>query len=154
MTKYVAGFLFSSDGSKVALIHKNHGPASVVGHWNAIGGKRTSGEPGLPDESASAAMWREFNEEAGVAVGWTLFLRLFGKDWSVEFFHAFDTTKLEACRTLESEEVRIFPVSDLPNVVPNLRWIIPMARGHQDDHVWLYEVEEKETFAPCGNDPK
>jgi hypothetical protein len=98
-------------------------------------------------------MSREFTEEAGVAVrcassrflacpGWTPFLRLLGKDWSVEFFHAFDTIKLEACRTMESEEVRIFPVSGLPNVVPNLRWIIPMARGHEDDHVWIYEVRE------------
>jgi 8-oxo-dGTP pyrophosphatase MutT (NUDIX family) len=148
VTKYVAGFLFSSDRSKVALIHKTHGPGCVVGKWNAIGGKNKPGEPGLPDESGSAAMFREFEEEGGVAVGWTLFLRLLGSDWIVEFYHAFDTMKLEAVRTIESEEVRIFPVDQLPTVVPNLRWIIPMALGHENDHVWVYEVREKETFAP------
>ncbi|MCE5309665.1 MAG: NUDIX domain-containing protein [Acidobacteriales bacterium] len=148
MTKYVAGFLFSDDRQRVALIHKNHGPAVLVGKWNAIGGKRNLGAPGLPDESADAAMWREFLEETGVGVAWTPFLRLRGKDWQVDFFHAFCSLDLANVRTMESEEVRVFDIENLPKVVPNLRWIIPMALGHEDDHVWVYEVIEKETFAP------
>ena len=132
----------------MALIHKNHGPAAVVGRWNGIGGKRNPGAPGLPDESSDAAMWREFIEEAGVPVSWTLFLRLGGPGWEVDFFHAFDSVKLAEVRQRETEEVATFSISSLPNVVPNLRWIIPMALGHEDDHVWVYNVREAETFAP------
>lgn len=146
--KYVAGFLFDSARERVALIHKTHGPSAVVGKWNAIGGKRKPGEPGLPEESSDAAMWREFIEEAGVPVEWTLFLRLRGPGWEVDFFHAFDSAKLAEVRQREAEEVATFAVSSLPKVVPNLRWIIPMALGHENDHVWVYDVREAETFAP------
>lgn len=152
MTKYVAGLLFNDDGSKVALIHKNHGPAAVVGRWNAIGGKRVNNSDlKLPDESADAAMSREFIEEAGVCCKWTRFLILRGGDWEVTFFESFSSDRLAAVKTMESEEVRVFDLRELPladlNVVPNLRWIIPMAKGHKDDHVWVYEVTEKDTFA-------
>jgi 8-oxo-dGTP pyrophosphatase MutT (NUDIX family) len=146
--KYVAGFLFNDERSSVALIHKTHGPACMVGKWNAIGGKRKRGEPGLPDESSYAAMWREFQEEAGVPVSWTPFLKLKGQGWQVDFFHAFSSAALSAVRTCEAETVSVFPVAALPDTVPNLKWIIPMALGHEDDHVWVYEVIEKETFAP------
>jgi 8-oxo-dGTP pyrophosphatase MutT (NUDIX family) len=147
--KYVAGFLFNDERSSVALIHKTHGPACMVGKWNAIGGKRKRGEPGLPDESSYAAMWREFQEEAGVAVkGWTPFLKLKGPGWSVDFFHAFSSLDLMQVHTCEGEKVDVFHVDALPETVPNLNWIIPMALGHEDDHVWVYEVTEKETFAP------
>ncbi len=147
--KYVAGFLFNDERNGVALIHKTRGPGCMVGKWNAIGGKIKRGAPGLPDESSDAAMWREFHEEAGVSVtSWTLFLRLKGPGWSVDFYHAFSTKALAEVHTCEAEEVSTFPIWSLPETVPNLRWIIPMALGHEDDHVWVYEVTEKETFAP------
>lgn len=147
MTKYVAGLLFDSIGSTVALIHKTRGPAPVIGKWNAIGGKVKVGEPGLPDESSAAAMWREFIEEAGVDVPWTLFLHLMGDDWQVDFYHAFDARKLAQIRQMEEEQVGIFCLDDLPTtIIPNLRWILPMATGHKDDHVWVYRVDEFETF--------
>jgi 8-oxo-dGTP pyrophosphatase MutT (NUDIX family) len=147
--KYVAGFLFNDERCAVALIHKTHGPACMVGKWNAIGGKIKRGEPGLPDESSDAAMWREFREEAGVSVtSWTLFLRLNGPGWSVDFYHAFSSDALAQVRTCEGETVDVFHIDALPETVPNLNWIIPMALGHENDHVWVYEVTEKETFAP------
>lgn len=148
MTKYVAGLLFDDERTRVALIHKTHGPAVLVGKWNAIGGKNQVRPAPLPPESSDAAMWREFLEEAGVQVSWTLFLRLKGRDWQVDFYHAFDTAKIEAVRTMEGEDVGVFALDNLPEIVPNLRWIIPMALGHEDDHVWVYEVREAETFAP------
>ena len=84
MMEYVAGFLFSSDGEKVAFIHKECGPDAVVGRWNAIGGKILTGQ----DEKADVAMRREFLEETGTdVVAWTLFLVLKGADWQVSFFH-------------------------------------------------------------------
>jgi 8-oxo-dGTP diphosphatase len=146
--KYVAGFLFDDDKNHVALIHKTHGPAAVVNRWNAIGGKVSTGSAGQP-ESSDVAMWREFLEEAGVSVDWTLFLSLSGPGWEVDFYHAFSTEKLKKVKTMEAEEVVIFPMVNLPDeIVPNLRWILPMAVGHQDDHVWLYKVIERETFSP------
>jgi 8-oxo-dGTP pyrophosphatase MutT (NUDIX family) len=146
--KYVAGFLFRDERDEVALIHKTHGPDCVIGKWNAIGGKIRKGEPGLPDESSAAAMWREFMEEAGVDVSWTLFLTLRGPGWSVDFYHAFSSVALSKIRTCEAETVMSFHLSMMPETVPNLKWIIPMALGHEDDHVWVYDVIEKETFAP------
>jgi 8-oxo-dGTP pyrophosphatase MutT (NUDIX family) len=146
MMEYVAGFLFSSDGEKVAFIHKECGPDAVVGRWNAIGGKILTGQ----DETADVAMRREFLEETGTdVVAWTLFLVLKGADWQVSFFHAYNSELLSTVRTVEREVVDIFPVRDALseiNVVPNLRWIIPMALSHDKDHVRVYEVLEKETF--------
>jgi len=136
MKRYVAGLLFSEDKSQVVLIHKLRGPAAVVGKWNAIGGKIEE------SELEFSAMQREFFEEAGVDVNnWTPFLILSGKNWEVTFFHCFDD-KLFVCRTMEEEEVFPFLLNDLPEIVPNLRWIIPMALGHQDDHVMVYSVQE------------
>ena len=151
MIKYVAGLLFDEDRNKVALILKNHGPAAVLGKWNGIGGKRSTGSA-RQLESASAAMWREFLEEAGVDIqSWEPFLILRARgenpEWQVDFFHAFDTAKLGQVKTMESESVMVWNIDELPVVVPNLTWIIPMALSHKNEHVWVYEVIEKETFA-------
>lgn len=147
--KYVAGLLFDTDAQRVALVEKKHGPAVLLGKWNAIGGRIIPGEPGLPDESSTAAIYREFHEEAGVYVRWTLFLELIGVGWSVDFYHAFSTQQLANVKTCEDEIIKVWPLLDLPEIVPNLRWIIPMALGHEDDHVWVYAVREKETFSPA-----
>lgn len=150
--KYVAGLLFDEDRTKVALILKNHGPAAVVGKWNAIGGKRSTMSAGQL-ESPAAAMYREFSEEAGVDIqAWEPFLILRSKgnnpEWQVDFFHAFDSDMLAGVKTMESESVMVWTLEELPVVVPNLNWIIPMAMGHKNDHVWIYEVIEKDTFSP------
>jgi hypothetical protein len=54
-------------------------------------------------------------------------------------------------KTMEEEEVAVWPLTaeswSVLNVMPNLRWIVPLANGHKDDHVWIYEVIEKEVFA-------
>lgn len=148
---YVAGLLFDDDGTRVALIHKNHGPSAVVGKWSAIGGKIDK-----PYESSISAMRREFREEAGVDITgsmplgrlphWTNFLCLTGPGWAVDFYHAFSTTLLEQVRTCEKEVVDTFRVEPLlsgdAGLVPNLRWILPMALGHLNDNVYVYQVNE------------
>jgi 8-oxo-dGTP pyrophosphatase MutT (NUDIX family) len=132
---YVAGFLFSLDRQSVALIEKKKGPPVIVGKWNAIGGKVEEGE-GSPQ-----AMKREFIEETGVGenLDWVLFMNLCGNGWNVDFYHAFDNLRIES---MEQEKVSWYTLRELPNVVPNLRWIIPMALGHLDDHVRVYYVSE------------
>ena len=147
--KYVAGFLFNNERSSVALIHKMHGPACMIGKWNAIGGKIKGGEPGLRYESRDAAMCRKFREEAGVSItSWTPFLKLNGTGFSVDFYHASSSEALAQVRTCESETVHVFHIDSLPDTVPDLKWIIPMCLGHEDDDVWAYEVTEKEILAP------
>jgi 8-oxo-dGTP pyrophosphatase MutT (NUDIX family) len=143
MVKYVAGLLFDEDRNRVALILKNHGPAAVVGHWNAIGGKRSTASAGQL-ESSAAAMWREFIEEAGVDIqSWEPFLILRAKgdnpEWQVDFFHAFDYAKLGEVKTMESESVMVWHLDELTNIVSNLAWIIPMALTHKSQHVHVYE---------------
>lgn len=137
MKRYVAGLLFNDKGNEVALIHKIRGPQNVIGKWNAIGGKCEI------EEISHAAMRREFIEETGVDVPcWTLFMQLKGNGWEVDFFHAFDSKALSKVETKTDEEVDFFDIDELPIVVPNIKWIIPMALGHYDDNVNFYKVRE------------
>lgn len=122
MQIYVAGFLFSEPGDKVALIKKNH-PKWQAGKLNAIGGK-------LKDhEVPYKAMVREFGEETGVQIeSWWHFLTLNGKDWKVYFYRAF-SDKVAKVRTNEDEEVSVIPVNEVRKhlLIPNLSWILPLA---------------------------
>lgn len=150
MIKYVAGFLFDEDGDRVALILKNRGTYSVTGKWNAIGGKRNMMATGQI-ENSTVAMQREFIEETGVDVqDWQPFLLLRPKrnnpEWQVDFFHAFNTKKLSQVKTMESELVMIWNLNKLPDVVSNLKWIIPMAFIHHNQHAYIYDVIEKDIY--------
>jgi 8-oxo-dGTP pyrophosphatase MutT (NUDIX family) len=144
-TKYVVGLAFSGQRDRVVLIKKKRGPEALIGKWNGVGGHV---EPG---EAPQMAMSREFLEEAGVATPpsiWEHFLTLRGQDWVVYFYHVVDDQVASAARTTEDELVGAFYVLGLPsNLARNLRWIIPMALGHRDDHVLQYEVLEAKTIA-------
>jgi len=134
--------LFDDQGRRIALILKNRGPERLIGKWNAIGGKVEPGEP------IDAAMSREFIEEAGVEVfNWAHFMDLSTSDGVIHFHKAYDTEALEAVESMESEPVTSWWIDELPVIVPNLNWIIPMCKGHLDDHVAVYEVIEKEPLA-------
>lgn len=147
MIEYVAGLLFDDDFTRVALILKNHGPANLLGKWNAIGGKVDAGE--LPGH----AMYREFAEETGVHIGsgdWCKFLVLHSNTetqppWTVHFYYAADSEWLAQVRTMTDEEVSTWTLAMLtPRVAPNLKWILPMALHHRQDHVEVYDVTERE----------
>jgi len=133
--RYVVGFMFSEDRSRVALIRKNK-PAWQRGLLNGIGGKI---EPG---ESPADAMAREFQEEAGIASsGWVHFLRMHGKDdqlWSVECFAT--TGDLDALRSVESEKVEIVAVRAIQDcqTIENLPWMIPLALDCLEDERPLF----------------
>ena len=139
MKHYAAGFLFNDFGNSVALIHKLKGPPTVVGMWNALGGKVE------PHEDSLTAMRREFVEEAGVDVNnWEKFLTLKGRGWQVDFFVAYDSFALSRIRTMEVEQVAAFDIKELPKLVPNLKWILPMALGIKDENMGGYTVTEQE----------
>lgn len=118
----VAGFLFNQWTNTVLLIEKQK-PDWQAGRLNAVGGKIESGE------SARAAMKREFYEETGIdAYAWRPFCFLHHTEyaWSVQFFMMFGMPEDAVQR--ERECPVVVEVNNLPdNVIPNLRWLIPMA---------------------------
>ena len=128
-TKYVAGFLFRAEGREVALIRKTK-PDWQRGKLNGIGGKVEKGE------HVQSAMEREFREETGWAeVRWNKFCTLQVPQASVSFFkcmHGDDAV----LRSTTDEQVGWFNVQDVLSrndvVLPNLRWLIPMALCSSD----------------------
>lgn len=121
MKHYVAGFLFDEEFEKVALIKKNR-PEWQAGFFNGIGGKIEL------DENPRAAMIREFKEEAGMDIEmWESFAVLRADDWIVYMYWANgDLSKLQS---LTDEPVSVWEIHELTelNVIPNLRWLVPMA---------------------------
>lgn len=134
--KYVVGFCFDHDLERVLLVRKAR-PEWQVGRLNGVGGKVEEGE------SPRAAMEREFAEETGgqgPVVEWAAYARLRGKDRSGEdfevwFFHARVQGKLRMDldgMTVDGETLYWILASKLGNylVVPNLLYLVPMAKIH------------------------
>jgi 8-oxo-dGTP diphosphatase len=135
---YCLGFAFI--GGNVVLIHKEHGPEVVVGRLNGIGGKER------PYEAPIAAMVREFEEETGHhvdAVRWRRFLTFRGEGFRVVCYAAqLESEEMYSIGSPEAEQTVVLPLADLPgaNVVPNLRWLVPMALDETVDpksRVWI-----------------
>lgn len=125
--EYVAGLMFSSDYSRLAMIVKNR-PKWQEGLFNVIGGKIEA------DEVAENAMAREFLEETGVETHpneWSYMTRLYGSWGTVWFFTMYDDRVLKV-QTMEDELVQLVNPRMLPhNIIGNLRWIIPLALDPQ-----------------------
>lgn len=136
MKNYVVGFLISAtEVPGVVLIRKNR-PDWQVGLWNGVGGHIEEHEGPLE------AMTREFKEETGVTYNdWDNFLTVTYKDCTVWFFKSFTSQDtLIKCRTVTDEPIKMFSVENLPlNLVPNLRWIIPLAL---DPYVRVIRAEQ------------
>lgn len=137
ITEYVAGFMFSEDKSRVALIRKNK-PAWQRGLLNGIGGKVEPGE--FPWD----AMTREFRDETGVTVEckrWKHYCTMHGMNddgerFRVHFYAAMGD--LSALKSKTSEQIMTFPVgmfrlSEMAGCVVNLPWLMALALDHLDD---------------------
>ncbi len=122
LNRYVVGFLFDNRGN-VALINKNR-PEWQKGKLNGIGGHI---EPG---EEPITAMEREFHEEAGMRpVNWRQFARVTGNNYELFIFAAHSDRAGIESKT--DELVGWYSIEKLPsNILPNLRWLIPMADYH------------------------
>lgn len=125
---WVCGFLFYSAPHElnVALVEKRHGPSVVVGKLNGIGGKVEAGE--LPH----AAMVREFREEAGLLVPqWRRFCDLRVSSFGLVHMYAAHVTAEQAMQVTQQEDepIRWLDVKKITyfNIVPNLRWLVPLA---------------------------
>jgi len=124
--RYTCGFVFDGHGSWVWLIKKSK-PKWQAGMLNGIGGKIEDGETSIQ------AMRREFMEEMGADIErWQEFLMLSGPDYVVSFFrHFWDDSKVsfdQVAKPITEEVPVLADVRNLPvNVIPDLRWIVPMA---------------------------
>ncbi len=125
----VLGFVFDEKGYFTLLIRKNK-PAFLAGMWNGLGGKIEDEDAGSKD-----AIAREVEEEAGVVIPrkeWSVFGMMHEHgSHKVHLLRAFVPWKvLEAAEMKETEELTITPIDravSTLNVVPNLRWLIPLA---------------------------
>lgn len=126
VTRMVAGFMFNQHGNKVVLVRKTK-PEWQANKLNAVGGKIEG------DESAYAAMVREFREETGVSTyesSWRPVVVLKGGDFEVTFFCTFvgfDQIRPgfvgDAGETIEVHYAHDFFMF---SHISNLRWLIPL----------------------------
>ena len=126
MTKYVLGFAFSEDLSKVLLIRKDH-PEWQKGKLNGVGGKINSKE----FEHHIEAMVREFKEEVGIdssKYDWHHLVDMSGPGWECRVYWSY-TLDIEQARQLEAEEPVIKYVCDLMEEVciENVPWLVHLA---------------------------
>lgn len=135
MIEYVAGFMFDAD--KVALVLKNR-PTWQAGKMNGIGGHIEPGE--APEE----AMKREFREETGYKekVYWHKFAELSGDDWKVYFFWSLGDHSV--LKTTTDEKIVSIPCDTINhmNCIPNLQWLVPMAKSIEHDSANLFKITE------------
>lgn len=133
--EYVVGFLFFNDKKNVILIRKKK-PNWQAGKLNGIGGKIENGE------SPHQAMIREFLEETEVDIPtWNLFCKLTVKKPAPAYiyfykadsvFHILNHFLYKKQTNDVGEEIIVRTTSGLINsnekgIVPNLKWLIPMA---------------------------
>ncbi len=143
---YVVGFLFTTNQLAVQLIQKIK-PDWQKGRWNGIGGKI---EPG---EHPRDAMRREFKEEAGLDIEeWRGFAKL--RDSRGSLIHFYVAFSNDLAKTMTEEEIATFSEKDMldpryymgppygykTQIIPNLRWLVPMALDK--NHVKATVVEE------------
>lgn len=125
--RMVVGFL-KDEQDDLLLIIKNK-PAWQKGFLNGVGGKVEA------NEQPKDAMYREFHEEVGnlhvPKDDWYHFMSLYGDKWAVDFFKAETKLDIFSAKANTDEELGVIYIGDLwqAKVIPNLRWLIPMAFG-------------------------
>ena len=125
--EYSMGLMFTEDMRKVLLILKNHGPASVIGRWNGIGGHIESSKPHVAEqddvfgkpgcncgcqeaETPIQCQIREYAEETGAPTtenDWEKFAELAGADFVVHCFWGRNNSAVYRAETMTNERVAI-----------------------------------------------
>jgi 8-oxo-dGTP diphosphatase len=158
MRRYVLGFVFDLEYRDVLLIQKAR-PAWQAGRLNGLGGKMEEGE------TSYQAMERELAEETAGRLG-RVTLASFGRlrggvdartgknAWEVWLFHGRAGGDIVGLTGIEvdGEVIQVVPRLDLPNwpVVPNVRYLVPMAHNHARglDRAAFVDVVEVATMPP------
>lgn len=121
MKRFCLGFFFSPDLKRVLLIRKRR-PQWQMGLLNGIGGHVEPGEEGYN------AMVREMREETGLYVAdWDPVAIFEDRDNSYRMDVFCAVGDISQAVSLTDEQVVRATTSPLPtDVIPNLRWLIPM----------------------------
>lgn len=118
--QYVLGFVFNKSFTKVVLIRKKR-PEWQRNLLNGIGGKIEEGETSLD------AMIRECREETDLLVfDWIHYCSLWPPKSHVAVFAS--VSDICRARTMTDEEVVVTDVDNMMLIVPNLTWLVPMAK--------------------------
>ncbi len=118
--EYVVGFFYNKTKSSVVLIEKQR-PAWQRKQLNGVGGHIKL------DEVPHDAMRREFREEAGLEVDdWELAVVMTDLMWRVYFFIACGCVRDVYTRTDENLQIVSLHHEWPRNILPNLRWLIPL----------------------------
>lgn len=146
------GYVMSSDGKRVLLVHRNARPADIhFGKYNGLGGKLER------DEDIVAGMRRELKEEAGIEVvslhlQGTISFPGFGKageDWFVFVFVITDFTGTPPAANVEGdlEWVRIDQLEHVP-LWDGDRKFLPLVFGGADSR--FHGLMPYESGVPTG----
>ncbi|HJZ33601.1 MAG TPA: NUDIX domain-containing protein [Hyphomicrobiaceae bacterium] len=125
MQHYVVGFLFNAACDRVVLMMKRR-PAWQAGRWNGVGGRVEAGE------DIHTAMHREAAEEIGVRPIWLYYVNLEYPEAHIAFFGSRSQPSFDQARQLTDERIYRHNMGavlggGLQALVPNLRFLIPMA---------------------------
>jgi 8-oxo-dGTP pyrophosphatase MutT (NUDIX family) len=137
--QYVLGFPFEAgDLDQVLLQLKNRGPMNLIDKYNGQGGKKE------PHESPVGAMMREFREETGIDTvkeQWVRFHIVEEPDYII-WCYAIELPNITAlemvdnpadedlyCIELDCNDLGYWTLNCASHkIVPDLTWMIPMAR--------------------------
>lgn len=121
MKEYIVGLVFNPELSKLVLIEKQR-PDWQKGFWNGLGGSVEANETPLQ------AMIRECKEESGLELyEWKQIVVQLVNNVKVTYF-ATATDVASCARPLTDEALGFWFHNELPKVISNLYWIIPLAR--------------------------
>lgn len=132
---YVLGLAFSESGGWFLTIEKSR-PEWQAGKMNGIGGKIE------PFEMSVTAMVREFKEETGIDTepqDWTHIGVLEGTDFNggqfIVYVYSMFNDEVHQAYTATDELVRLIPTCELDRyqVLPNIKWLVPMALNHHEE---------------------
>lgn len=134
--QFVAGFLMDHERERVVLVRKNR-PAWQNGFLNGVGGHIEEGE------TSHAAMQREFFEETGMGVKvWEWYAQVAGPWGFVNFFRAFGP--VDSVQTMEDEKIEVHDIDEVlagDRIIPNLSWLLPLARYTHDLYMPVSAME-------------
>jgi 8-oxo-dGTP pyrophosphatase MutT (NUDIX family) len=127
MKKYVLGFLFNDDLSKVVLIRKNR-PTWMRGLLNGVGGELHRAK------NEFESMYLEFKEEAGVSIipdDWFKFCEMSGPDWIVHCFVSGSSHQVDSVRTKTDEQIVVVDSKTFSGyqTIEDLAWLVPLAKN-------------------------
>lgn len=128
-TTHTVGFVFSKDQAQVLLMLKNR-PPWQKGKYNGPGGKVEAGE------TAIQCVAREVFEETNISIeedAWIYFAEITEGSNHIEFFATISSGYMLSIEQKTDEPIKWVDVDELPeNIIPNLRWLIPMALNRLD----------------------